>query len=62
MAFLTSEQKNALGPFLHIGIFLVAGGATSGNPVPLVLQGLVLVIAIGLISLARYAAARSWPS
>ncbi len=24
MAFLTSEQKNALGPFLHIGIFLVA--------------------------------------
>jgi hypothetical protein len=45
-----------------IGIFLVAGGATSGNPVPLVLQGLVLVIAIGLISLARYAAARSWPS
>jgi len=45
-----------------IGIFLVAGGATSVNPVPLVLQGLVLVIAIGLISLGRYAAARSWPS
>lgn len=27
MAFLTSEQKNALGPFLQIGIFLVAVAA-----------------------------------
>lgn len=24
MAFLTADQKNALGPFLHIGIFLIA--------------------------------------
>lgn len=24
MAFLTAEQKNALGPFLRIGIFLIA--------------------------------------
>lgn len=24
MAFLTKEQKDALGPFLHIGIFLIA--------------------------------------
>jgi putative flippase GtrA len=24
VAFLTPEQKNSLGPFLHIGIFLVA--------------------------------------
>jgi putative flippase GtrA len=24
MAFLTKEQKDALGPFLHIGIFAVA--------------------------------------
>lgn len=44
------------------GIFLVAGAATSGNPVPLVLQGLVLAIAIGLIALARRATARSWLS
>jgi len=24
MAFLTKEQKDALGPFLHIAVFLVA--------------------------------------
>jgi hypothetical protein len=45
-----------------IGIFLVAGAARTGNPVPLVLQSLVLVIAIGLIALARRATARSWLS
>lgn len=45
-----------------IGIFLVAGAAKSGNPVPLVLQGLVFAVAIGLIALARRATARSWLS
>jgi hypothetical protein len=45
-----------------VGIFLVAGAATSGNVVPLILQGLVLVIAIGLVALARRASARSWLS
>ena len=45
-----------------IGIFLVAGAARSGNPVPFVLQGLVLAVAIGLIALARRGVARSWLS
>ncbi len=45
-----------------VGIFLVAGAANSGNPVPIVLQGLVLVIAIGLVVLARRASERSWLS
>jgi hypothetical protein len=45
-----------------IGIFLIAGAAQLGNPVPLVLQGLVLVIAIGLIALARRGATTSWLS
>jgi hypothetical protein len=43
-----------------IGIFLVAGGARSGNSVAVVLQGLVLVIAIALIALARHASGKSW--
>ena len=34
-------------------IFLIAGVANSGNLLPLVIQGLVLVIAIGLVVLAR---------
>lgn len=45
-----------------VGIFLIAGAARSGNPVPLVLQGLVLVIAIGLIALARRGTTTSWLS
>lgn len=45
-----------------IGVFLVAGGATSRNLVPIVLQGLVLVVAIGLIVLARRAISRTWLS
>ena len=27
MAFLTKEQKDALGPLLHIGIFAIAAAA-----------------------------------
>lgn len=38
-----------------LGLFVVAGAAKSGNPVALVLQGLVLLIAIGLVALARRA-------
>jgi len=45
-----------------IGIFLIAGAAKSGNPVAFVLQGVVLLIAIGLVVLARRAAGRSWLS
>jgi hypothetical protein len=45
-----------------IGIFWVAGAAKSGSPVPFVLQGAVLLIAIGLVALARRGAARSWLS
>lgn len=43
-----------------VGIFVVAGAGRSDNPVPFVLQGLVLVIAVGLIVLARHAVAASW--
>lgn len=43
-----------------VGIFLVAGAAKSGNPVPIVLQGVIFVIAIGLAVLARHASKRSW--
>ena len=45
-----------------IGIFVVAGAARIANPVPLVLQGVVLVIAAGLVVLARRAARESWLS
>lgn len=41
------------------GMFVVAG-AMQGDPVPIVLQGLVLVIAIGLLFLARRARANAW--
>jgi hypothetical protein len=43
-----------------IGIFVVAGAGKGGDPVPFVLQGLVLVIAVGLLLLARRAQGRSW--
>lgn len=43
-----------------IGIFVIAGAAAAGNPAPLVLQGLVLVIGVGLLLLARRAQARAW--
>jgi hypothetical protein len=38
-----------------VWIFLIAGAAKSGGPVPFVLQGVVLLVAIGLIALARRA-------
>lgn len=43
-----------------IGIFVIAGAAAGGDPAPLVLQGLVLVIAVGLLLLARRAQDRAW--
>ena len=45
-----------------VGIFLVAGAAKSANPVPFVLQGIVLLMAIGLIALGRSARRKSWLS
>lgn len=42
------------------GLFLVAGAANLRDPVPLVLQGVVLVIAVGLVLLARRATVKSW--
>jgi hypothetical protein len=50
-----------LGVFLQdIGIFIVAGAGRVANPVPFILQGLVLVISVGLIFLAHHAANRAW--
>jgi len=43
-----------------IGIFVLAGAARGDDPTPLVLQGLVLVIGVGLLLLARRAQARAW--
>jgi hypothetical protein len=43
-----------------IGIFFVAGAGKLANPVPFILQGLVLVISVGLIFLAHHAARRAW--
>ena len=43
-----------------IGIFIVAGAGRVANPVPFILQGLVLVISVGLIFLAHHAASRGW--
>ena len=45
-----------------VGIFVVAGAAKAANPVPFVLQGIVLVVSIGLVFLARRAASRAWLS
>ena len=43
-----------------LGIFVVAGAGKSGSPVPFVLQGLVLLVAIALLLLARSATRKSW--
>ncbi|MEO7043099.1 MAG: hypothetical protein ABI035_12620, partial [Gemmatimonadaceae bacterium] len=42
------------------GLFVVAGGAALSGQTALVLQGLVLLIAIGLILLSRKGIARGW--
>jgi hypothetical protein len=48
--------------FQDIGIFIVAGAGKVANPVPFILQGLVLIVSVGLIFLGRRAAGRSWLS
>jgi hypothetical protein len=58
MAFLTKEQKDALGPFLHIGIFLVAVAAGiaintvfGGPKVPMISEFAAIILGVigGLI-------------
>lgn len=43
-----------------LGIFVVAGAGQAGNNAPFVLQGLVLLIALGLLLFARHAQGKSW--
>ena len=45
-----------------IGIFAIAGAGRSPEVVPLMLQGLVLLIAVALVRFARRALQRSWLS
>lgn len=42
-----------------VGLFVIAGAARLG-PVPVVMQAVVLLVAVGLLVLARRAAGRSW--
>lgn len=42
------------------GLFVLADGVRLGGPVPLVLQTIVLLVAIGLILLSRKAIVREW--
>jgi ABC-type xylose transport system permease subunit len=43
-----------------LGLFVLSGAAVRPAPTAMVLQGLVLLVAIGLIALARKAMARGW--
>ena len=43
-----------------IGLFIVAGAAKVANPVPFIMQGLVLVVSVGLVFLARHADSKGW--
>lgn len=42
------------------GLFVVANGVSLGGPVPMVLQSLVFIVAVGLVLLSRKAASRAW--
>jgi hypothetical protein len=43
-----------------VGLFVLSDAAAQAGPAAIALQGLVLLIAIGLVLLARKAAARGW--
>lgn len=43
-----------------LGIFIVAGAGKGGDHVSFILQGLVLVVAVGLLLFARRAQGKSW--
>ena len=45
-----------------VGLFLVADAAALAGPTAMVLQGLVLAVAVGLVLLGRKAAERGWIS
>lgn len=57
LAFLVSLAGVVLQ---DLGIFVVAGAGQSANPAIIVLQGLVALVAVGLILLARRAQGRAW--
>ena len=62
-AALVLLYASLLGVVLQdVGIFVVAGAAKVANPVPFILQGIVLVVSIGLVFLGRQAASRAWIS
>lgn len=42
------------------GLFVLAGGATLAGPTAVVLQGVVLLVGIGLVFLSRRGIARGW--
>ena len=55
-AALVLLYASLLGVVLQdVGIFVVAGAAKVANPVPFILQGIVLVVSIGLVFLGRLA-------
>lgn len=58
MAFLVASLVGIV--LQDVGIFVVVGAAGSMGPVPVVVQSVVLLIAIGLLLLGRRAVARSW--
>ena len=45
-----------------IGLFLLPGSANAVNATAVVLQGIVFLVAVGLVALARTAQQRSWLS
>lgn len=45
-----------------VGLFVMAAAAKMSSPAPFMLQGVVLVVAVGLLFLARRAAAKRWLS
>ena len=46
--------------FQDLGLFLVAGDSLSANPVALIMQSVVLLIAVMLIGLCRLADSNAW--
>jgi hypothetical protein len=42
------------------GLFVLAGGASAAGPTAVVLQGLVLLVGIGLVLVSRAGIARGW--
>jgi hypothetical protein len=45
-----------------VGLFALSEAASQAGPIAFVLQGLVLVVAVGLVLLSRKASARAWIS